>query len=184
MHLARTSHAPRPHLARTPPAPRTHSARISQVLAPGAEQWEAGPSLRGPRFSAAAASVGERVYVLGGCEGDGQGASAVVEARAAPPAATALWAPLGRHPNSPRASGFWQVLEEGASFWEEAPAMRSPRMGACASGLEGRLCVVGGLGRDGGLAGVQTFDPQCGVWEEAPPLAVGRVAACAVAMRV
>ena len=66
----------------------------------------------------------------------------------------------------------------------EAPPLRAPRMGACAVALDARLYLVGGLGRDGTVASVQTFDPQRGAWEDAPPLRAGRVAACAVAMRV
>ena len=76
------------------------------------------------------------------------------------------------------------MLERDGPFWEEAPPLRAPRMGACAVSLDARLYLIGGLGRDGAVASVQTFDPQRGVWEDAPPLSVGRVAACAVAMWV
>ena len=52
-------------------------------------------------------------------------------------------------------------------------------MGACAVAVVLKLYLVGGLGRDGAVASVLTFDPQRrpggGAWEDAPPLRVGRV---------
>ena len=99
--------------------------------------------------------LGERLYVMGGCADAARGvACAAVE-----------------------------LLECDGPFWEEAPPLCPPRMGACAVALDARIYLMGGLGHDGALASVQTFDPQRGAWEDAPPLSGGRVAACAVAMR-
>ena len=59
----------------------------------------------------------ERLYVMGGCEDAARGvAGSAVE-----------------------------VLERDGPFWEEAPPLRAPRMGACAVALDARLYLMGGL---------------------------------------
>ena len=97
---------------------REGALRSVEIFDPDTGRWEQGPTLRGPRFSAACCVLGERLYVMGGCADAARGvACAAVE-----------------------------VLECDGPFWEEAPPLCPPRMGACAIALDARIYLMGGLG--------------------------------------
>eukprot|EP00446_Apocalathium_sp_SHHI-4_P078473 CAMPEP_0177576384 /NCGR_PEP_ID=MMETSP0369-20130122/80099_1 /TAXON_ID=447022 ORGANISM="Scrippsiella hangoei-like, Strain SHHI-4" /NCGR_SAMPLE_ID=MMETSP0369 /ASSEMBLY_ACC=CAM_ASM_000364 /LENGTH=350 /DNA_ID=CAMNT_0019064693 /DNA_START=1 /DNA_END=1050 /DNA_ORIENTATION=- len=94
-------------------ASSAHGERVA-----GAEEaaWAAAPSLSGPRFGAAAAVVGPRLFVCGG-EGARSGYLRSAE-----------------------------LLGRGAPCWETLPEMHEMRFGASAFAVAGRLYIGGGIG--------------------------------------
>jgi len=62
-------------------------------------------------------------------------------------------------------------------FWERLPPLSSPRSGASAATLAGRLYVLGGEACGRALRDAQRFDPWTNTWEQLPPMTTGRIRA-------
>jgi len=66
--------------------------------------------------------------------------------------------------------------------WEVLPPMGTPRAGAAAAAVAGRLYVLGGEVAGRALHDAQRFDPWMGVWESLPDMQSGRIRAAAVVL--
>jgi glucose/arabinose dehydrogenase/N-acetylneuraminic acid mutarotase len=67
------------------------------------------------------------------------------------------------------------VYDPGTNQWTSLPDMATPRGGAGAAVVDGKIYVVGGMGPDGAsLASVEVFDPATRTWSVAPSMATRR----------
>lgn len=162
-----------------------------EVYDPESDTWSRGTPKSTPVAYVAAALLGDRIFVPGGCA-DGGEALALAEAYRP---ATDTWekVPSLPHPlcayalavhegriylfggtdgDSYLADTLVYIPEEGR--WEERSPMPQPRALAAAAPLEGKIYVVGGY-RDGReLTTCTAYDPQRDTWESCTPLTMAR----------
>jgi len=178
---------------------------VAEQLDPRDGAWAPLPSMGCPRWAAAAAAVGNHVYVAGGHFDNGRAVLGDVERLEL---RSACWEPL--HPlRCPRAAfalaavggklyavGGYDRQERGLrslerfdpqrGVWEVLAAMGNPRWGLSALACGGSLYVMGGSAGSGDAAmnvsTIKRFDPDAGTWEPAGRLLTPRrccgVAAC------
>ena len=116
-------------------------------FSPQTGRWEELAPMRVPRGSAAAAAVGDRIYVVGGTQAvrTTEGAMSTVE-----------------------------IYDVDAGTWTAGPDMPTPRHHHDAAAIDGRLVVVGGRGNDDlSMDTVEQFDPLRDRWTSLPSLPLG-----------
>ena len=175
-----------------------HTVATVEVYDVEADEWSEGPDLPLAVNHAMAASDGERVFVLGGYNREGDPTSGAYaledgewvslpempEPRAAGGAAFAaegVFVAGGIGPGG--LAGSTMVLELAIDRWSLAPGLNEPREHLGVTALGGLVYAVGGRvnGLAGNLATAERLDPATGVWELLPgmPTARGGTAAAA-----
>lgn len=117
--------------------------------------WKSAPKMIVPRWGAAAAVVGRKLYVCGGYDGSGSALRSV------------------------------ECLEPARQVWFEAPPMAERRARAAAAACGGHLYVCGGFNGTRGaplLRSVERLDPDGGGWRPAPTLQAARYIATAATL--
>jgi N-acetylneuraminic acid mutarotase len=172
------------------PADRV-TVKTVQIYDIAADTWEIGPDLPAPNNHGMAASVGGKVYLIGG-QTEASGETYVDTVYELDPAA-GTWVEKARMPTRrsagvalvhegriyvaggrpPRGSDF-AVYDPTADRWEVLPDLPSQRNHIAGGVINGRIHVIGGrLG--GGFRSDQTaaheiFDPAAGQWSVAAPM--------------
>jgi N-acetylneuraminic acid mutarotase len=155
------------------------------VLAPGASQWRALPSMKRPRGALALIAIGERLYAIGGRDGNQQiavpevydpGTNAWTDAAAMPaPRNHVAGYPDGAFAcvaggRTPLTSGEVDCLDTARDRWERRRALPVATSGAAAALRNGVLLVLGGEPSDETtLVGV-IQQLRSGVWSSRPML--------------
>lgn len=127
---------------------------VVEVYDPAKNAWSRLGPMPVPRSAAAAAVLGDQVFVIGGRlrAGRGKWATARVD-----------------------------VYDCSRKVWKELRPLARPRTGAAAGVLGGRILVVGGAAAGGPTATVEVYDPKTGTWTSAAPLREARTGLnCAV----
>lgn len=136
----------------TKPDGTESTATMAYDLAANTWTQAGGPALTPHRSLLASAVVGETWYLIGGF-GDAGLAAAQPAGPVQPTSRTSAWKP-GTDPG----------------FRDLAP-IPTPRAAASAVAANGRIWVIGGVGRDGALTGaVEVYDPATDTWSLRPPL--------------
>jgi glucose/arabinose dehydrogenase/N-acetylneuraminic acid mutarotase len=130
---------------------KTSSAHVKSVYVydPVANSWTTGPSLPAAYAAVenpAVVGLNGKLYVLGGSTDAFSGAVASAA-----------------------------VLDPGTGAWTMLPSMSTPRGGATAQAIGGKIYVAGGLGADGAsLASGEVYDPATNSWSAIAPMATRR----------
>ncbi|MEX2206805.1 MAG: hypothetical protein WEF50_11310 [Myxococcota bacterium] len=144
-----------------------------EIYDPATEQWsEAAPmDVARQQFGAALAPDG-KLYVFGGCACRGSTAYTVgdEESRLGARAdGEAMGHPVTRT----------EVYDPTTNTWSDRAPIPTPRMAlTAATGLDGKIYVIGGEMRWGGepMALVEVYDPATDSWSKGPSLRIGRQA--------
>lgn len=149
------------------------SLSSTEVYDPAADRWERRAPLPGPRSGIVAATVGNRIYVMGGGFRNDDGTfdfkslvevylpeedrwetgPSLIMRHDAPTAIvhdSAIYLFGGHHPDATGgpltdpAFGFSEHLENGADRWRELPPMPTPRFSLAACMMHGRIWLMGG----------------------------------------
>ncbi|CAE7235462.1 klhl3 [Symbiodinium natans] len=168
--------------------------RAVQVFDTASGSWGGAPALTCERWFAAAAVVGNRIYMTGGWEGKGSQSRSSMETWI--PGSSEGWRP-GKNPKARRSAhaavelagklvllggrdGQHQWLKHVQSFdpssqtWQDLPPLREPRAALAAATLGGKIFVVGGYDGSSVLCSVEIFDPAEGSWSSGPRLGRAR----------
>lgn len=173
-----------------------------EVLEPSVGEWRAGPALNMSRWYSTAVALGGSMYCMGGYSaalakclrtvevlkpnGAWQYGPPMITARAHHAAVAcsgklfAIGGSLDVYVGGALASV--EVLEPSgiASVWQQGPPLTTPRSGACAAVLGGKIYVMGGRSALGApLNSVEVLDLTDGVWRPAPAMRVPRAFAAA-----
>lgn len=116
--------------------------RTVQILDVSNKTWSQGPELTCERRYAAAAVIGNSLYVAGGLDASGSSSLSSME----------CWSP------------------QSAQAWSLGPDSGQRRFAHAAVELEGKLVLLGGHDGSQCLKSVQRFDPATERWEQLPPL--------------
>jgi len=125
------------------------------VYDPATDTWADAPPLPAPRASASAAMMGitdasdDRLFVIGGTAED----------------------PNGAHPH---ATNTVYVFDPVMRQWTTFASLHTARMGAAATGDNGRVFVLGGQDAGRSLASAETLDPQAATWITLPNMPEAR----------
>lgn len=164
----------------------------------GGDAWEVAPPLLERRWAAAAATLGGRVYTLGGTDGTWPLSS--VERL------TSHWGQWERIPSmlgrrygaaasvaggrlcifggleGPQALSSAEHFDPAIGFWEPLPQMARRRRGLAAVAIASHIYILGGHDGEKCLGSVERLDPlaSSSSWEVLPPLLNRRVGAAAV----
>eukprot|EP01062_Namystynia_karyoxenos_P050615 TRINITY_DN3940_c0_g2_i1.p1 TRINITY_DN3940_c0_g2~~TRINITY_DN3940_c0_g2_i1.p1 ORF type:complete len:496 (+),score=160.55 TRINITY_DN3940_c0_g2_i1:83-1570(+) len=128
-------------------------------FSPHLNQWTPPDVLKPMPYEACelgAASLGERVYVIGGTQ--------------------------SRHSPEEKVLAIVQEYDPAVNEWTVLPHMRTKRMCPAAVAYQGRLWVMGGSDGHTALNTVECYNPKTGGWEDGPPLHVSRSNATAAVM--
>ena len=121
-----------------------------EVYNPQANSWQRVASMPQRLHAHAAAAMGGKIYVTGGCN---QGLS-------------------------PQRSVY--VYEPQADAWAQLASMGAARRVHASAAVGGKLYVFGGFGTGGQLSTVEVYDPASGSWAQGPSLTSPRENAVAV----
>jgi N-acetylneuraminic acid mutarotase len=156
----------------------------------GLDAIETGASLPATRLDASCASVGERIYLIGGHDG----ASVTAGVLAWDPASNA-WTPRTPMPTARRGlacatlggkiyavGGFdgsvnldaVEVYDPETDTWQVEAPMSTLRGYPVAAAVLGNLYVAGGHDGTSVLASAESFDPATGAWSTESPMGTGR----------
>ncbi len=144
---------------------------VVEIFDPATEQWSEGApmSVARQQFGAAFAPDG-KLYVFGGCACRGSTAYTVgdEESRARARAdGEAMAHPVART----------EVYDPSTNTWSDRAPIPTPRMSlTAATGLDGKIYVIGGQPRWGGepMSLVEVYDPVADAWSKGPSLRIGR----------
>jgi DNA-binding CsgD family transcriptional regulator len=123
-----------------------------EIYDPASDAWTRGAEKPTPVAHVAAATLGDRIFVPGGCTGD-QVALNVVE-----------------------------VYDPTIDAWEMAAPLPHPLCAYALAVHDGRLYLFGGTDGEGYLATTYVYDPADGLWEERAPMPQARALAAAATM--
>ena len=164
-------------------------------------RWQELPELRSPRAGAAAAVVGDQMYVIGGENQDGVlGAverydvgfktwaqlsskqTPVTDVRAAVLGGK-IYVPGGRRSADPKdVVAVFEAYDPRSETWEQLPDLPAPRSAYGLAALEGRLYLFGGWDGAGFRDDVWEYDPGSGEWRERTSMPTPRAFGEAVAL--
>ncbi len=123
----------------------TFSDGSTRALAGGTDTWAAMPSTPTPLGAPMAASVGGKLYVIGG-------------------------SPRGEH-----ATGASEVFDPATNAWTTLAPMPSARHSAAIGVIDGRIYVAGGNdGVSGATSFLEVYDPATNAWASKAPMPTGR----------
>ena len=178
-----------------------------ETFDPALNLWEVRPSLPVPVHHAAAAVVGDRLFVIGGYTGGRVRWTALDTVYELVPARQA-WEPRAAMPTprgalavavlddrvhalgggAERVSNAHEVYDPAANRWTAANAMPTARDHLAAVAFQGRVWALGGRASFIGeqYANVEIYDPASDSWRTGVPLPIGRggLAAAALADRI
>lgn len=175
------------------------TARTVQVYDIAADTWALGPLLPMPNNHGMAASVGGKVYLIGGQlqADDPPGSNSYVDTVYELDPAVGTWVAKASMP-APRSSGVavvhdgriyvaggrpphetdFAVYDPAADTWDVLPDLPTPRNHFTGAAIGGRIHYVGGrmgLGLGTSMTTVhEVFDPQTETWTTAAPLQPAR----------
>lgn len=168
------------------------------VFDPGAGAWERGPDLPEPRHHIVLAAVGDSVYGFGGFVGEslrdgfryrddvfvleggrwgragtmplplGEAVAVAVDGRV-----HVVTGSLHGEGSRPTATGAHRIFDPSSGAWSSARPAPTPRSSATGAVVDGRVYVVGGRRREGGLknlGALERYDPSSDRWESLRPL--------------
>jgi len=121
-----------------------HATGAVEVLDPAARTWTAGEPMPTPRFSAAAAAIGDRIYVVGGH----------VDEPAGPGRSEA------GNPNSNRVEAY----DVPSNRWTIHQGMLTPRCEPAVAAFKGKLLAFGGTDGRAYLDSTEAYDPATDAW--------------------
>jgi N-acetylneuraminic acid mutarotase len=173
------------------------TSRTVQVYDIATDRWELGPQLPEPNNHGMAASVGGKIYLLGGQVTDDQNGATAVNTVFELDPARGTWVEKAKMPTArsggvaialggkiyvaggrvPRGNDF-AAYDPAADRWEVLPDLPSQRNHITGAAINGRIHIVGGrLGN--GLSPVKSdahevFNPQTRSWTSAAPMLRGR----------
>jgi N-acetylneuraminic acid mutarotase len=125
---------------------------LVEVYDPGNDKWATGPSLLTCRQGAAAVSAGGKLYVIGGWAGPVGGGQCQNGTASGTQAAN-------------------EVFDPGMNAWTSKKAMGTPRYGAGASLLNGRIVIAGGTNDTASaLPSAESYDPMTDNWTKEPDM--------------
>jgi len=172
--------------------PVRHVIDAVECFDPALHCWELLPSLSRERCAAAAISVGRQVFVLGGCDEDGNALDSAEQYLAGTPA----WLPVpamrrarcnfaaaslggyiyvaGGYDDRMRDLDAVERYDPVSLAWENVAALTVPRWGARAVGRAGAVFVVGGQAREEEVGAADRLDPASGAWTALAPLQQAR----------
>jgi len=113
---------------------------------PGSDSWETKSELPTPRDHLAAATVGERIYAVGG----------------------RLQVDFGRNLDAN------EVYDRAPDNWSRGPGIPTARSGIAAASLGGSIFVFGGEGNEGTFDENEVYAPQTNTWETLDPMPTAR----------
>lgn len=163
---------------------------VNEVYDPSAEGWTCRAPLPGPRSYAAAATVGDVIYVIGGRDTSTwvptneaydpasdlwTTRSPMIGERSAVAAATTdgkIFVVGGENSFGPLNSN--QVYDPQADSWLSLSNMPTPRSYAVAAAVDGRIYVIGGLQNAGPSGANEEYDPGSNQWRSRAPLPTPR----------
>lgn len=166
----------------------------------GLRRWEPLALASICRSSAAAVSLKDKLYVIGGRDGSTrlssveafdpsvgrwENAPSLNVARAGAGAAildSKIYV-LGGEDSTGKELSSVEHFAVGMSTptWEKLPPMSTPRWGLAVAAAQGRVYAMGGRVGTTRLTSVESFDPALSVWHQRPPLSEVRAAAAATA---
>jgi N-acetylneuraminic acid mutarotase len=173
------------------------TSRTVQVYDIATDRWELGPQLPEPNNHGMAASVGGKIYLLGGQVTDDQNGATAANTVFELDPARGTWVEKAPMPTArsggvavalggkiyvaggrvPRGHDF-AAYDPAADKWEVLPDLPSQRNHIAGAAINGRIHIVGGrLGN--GLSPVKSdahevFNPQTRTWTTAAPMLRGR----------
>lgn len=177
--------------------PRLTAGPPAAVLA----RWQELPALRSPRAGAAAAVVGDEMFVIGGENENGvlgtverydvrfqtwaqlsNKPTPVTDVRAAVLGGK-IYVPGGRRSADPKdVVAAFEAYDPRTETWEQLPDLPAPRSAYGLATLEGKLFLFGGWDGAGYRDDVWEYDPERGKWRERSNMPTARAYAGAVAL--
>lgn len=131
--------------ARPGPADAPQNIAELEVYDPGADQWETRSELPTPRDHLGAATVGDRIYAVGG----------------------RIQIDFGRNVDVNEVYG-------PTDFWSRGPGLPTARSGIAAASLGGRIYVFGGEESAGTFDENEAYEPETNTWETFEPMPTAR----------
>ncbi|CAE7456184.1 Klhl1 [Symbiodinium sp. CCMP2592] len=184
-----------------------HTGHSVQILDISGNLWSQGPELRCEREYAAAAVIGNTIYVTGGLDAISRKPLSSMECWSpqsaggwslGPDAGQCRWSHaavelqgklvvLGGYGDGSQRLAHVQRFDPGSERWEELPPMRERRSHLATAVVSGKIFAVAGYGSDNSqLSSLEVFDPAKNSWSPGPSLSRARTghAAAAVAGRL
>ncbi len=179
----------------------TGDTDVSEVYDPAFDTWQRLPSRPVAARAAAAAGVGDKLYVAGGCSGEGAGLTVLDRvdrfdtvsgewSAVAPLPAPRCGLALVAHGDRLYALGGWdgsQVTETAfvydpvANRWQAIRSLPAPRAFAAATVLRDLIYLLGGRDAEQQQDEMWVYDPVKDTWAEAPSLPESRSSLAAAA---
>ncbi len=131
-------------------------SRTVEAYDPASDRWTAKAELPVPLHHTGAASVGGRLYVIGGFH----------------PTLVSVWDPVAS----------LYIYDPETNAWREGPPMPTARGALAVAEHAGRLYAIGGYGKAGNTAAVEVYDPATNRWTALAPLPTARDHLAAVAL--
>lgn len=128
------------------------------VFDPAAKKWEKKTSLPSPRGALMAATIGDKIYAIGGEHYRPTG-------KLVPDGAPAAYEPVAD----------LTVYDSKSEKWQTLPPMKYARDHAFFGVINGKLYLVGGRDRPKyDITALEAFDPASGTWSDLAPMPTGR----------
>jgi len=178
-------------------APVTGAA-VVEIFDPGLNTWSLGPLMPTPRRGLGAATIGNKIYVVGGSDGGQPHVGTPLAANEVLDTSINTWSALAPMPipmmgvystvawggrvyviggfDSANVSGAVQIYDPASDTWSPGAPMPTPRSNGLAGICGGNIFVIGGF--DGGIAGGgsnnldvnEAYNPATNTWDTAHPM--------------